>query len=132
MKYTEDQLKQLKLCAIYGITLCDEDDLSYVNIEDVNETINCIQFYGYKPVFKSMSRLDKTMNIDGFSFVPLEVLYESHKDEFSTYEEFADVYYNLYLEPLKHSNWNDLQQMIKWGFDVFGLITINKAKEDIR
>lgn len=77
---------------------------------------------------RGLEELTKEINIDGVWFTPMRIFYEDYKKDFSTYIEFLDKMHYSYMEPTQYVHYNHFRLMIKWGFDVFGYIDEDRAK----
>lgn len=76
----------------------------------------------YKPILRPLSYLTKEITIDGETFIPIEVLEKLSSQETQL----------LHLELRKTTGKITipitlLQMLLKWHFDIFGLIAQNKA-----
>ena len=84
-----------------------------IEVMDWDNIMDVIVVDDYKPILRPLSDLTKEVEIDGEIFVPQSNLSYISKDYlrwFSAEDMLSDVPYN------------DIQLLLEWHFDVFGLI----------
>ncbi|MBP9793323.1 MAG: hypothetical protein KBC56_04925 [Flavobacterium sp.] len=107
------------------------------NISDVQQPFQKrYSVLSVKPILRPLSDLIKEIEVDGEKFVPIEKLFElnhpTHKAKEYYYTVVPNwvecshvstaIQFRFYLNDYFGNNYTTVSQLIKWHFDVFGLI----------
>ena len=81
----------------------------------------------FKPILRPLSDLTKEIEVNGERFVPVEKMYEGKLSIWEKDIETYGVFYDYVMEMNEHDlpeemTYNQIQILLEWHFDVFGLI----------
>ena len=89
----------------------------YTAMEFTQETCDRHQSYGWKPILRPLSDLTKEIEYNVEKFVFSDIYFSNSK-----IEKLQDKSLCLFENPLNEIDYNSVQTLIKYHFDVFGLI----------
>ncbi len=128
------ELKHIAPYLPYGLKYQEENKAQTI-LKTVDAGIDMVNFgWGnakylreIKPILRPLSYLTKEIEVNGKKFVPLTELLNISNFDVSkmSWEEQLD-YGHIYCD-LSFINFYDLQLLLEWHFDVFGLIDENLA-----
>jgi hypothetical protein len=101
------------------MTLCDKSGLSNIGLSDLLD-----EPQDFKPILRPLSDLTKEIEVNGEKFVPrkeFEMMYLGNTIE---YQLFFSNFDKKYITSL---NFNCVQKILSWHFDIFGLIDAELA-----
>jgi len=120
------ELKHLAPYLPYGLKIyaCQNEYVLELEEEMDNETISVRETIenNHKPILFPISDLTKEICINGLFFCPIKCLLEDVGFDVS---EFNNSNFNIKTDTftdLDISSFNDVQKLLEWHFDVFGLI----------
>jgi hypothetical protein len=81
----------------------------------------------FKPILRPLSDLTKEIEVNGKKFVPITELLRLSGFNVSIMNFEEQLEYLSSFTFLPCINWNDVQKLLEWHFDIYGLIEHNLA-----